>query len=416
MFYKEDGFKIREIGKIPNGWRIIELKNKKYIKKILTGGTPLKSKKEYWNGGNIPWLTNEEVQNDKINYISKTKTYITEKALKETNIKLIPPRSVILSLTASVGKVVINEIPITTNQQFNAFIINLEKLYPEYLAYTLLNLKKKIEQLAGITTFKFISKTKISELKILLPPLTEQKAIVQVLKDVDDLIEIVENQIKTLQRIKRALMEKYFSEGVFKHKEFRKTKIGRIPKEWEVNKLGNVAKIIMGQSPPSTTYNTQGIGMPFLQGKAEFGNVHPSETKYTTKPLKIAKIGSVLISVRAPVGDVNIADKEYCIGRGLASIKVLKVDNFFLFYFLHKERTKLQQCSCGSTFQAIKKEHLENFLIPLPPIEEQKEIAHRLKEIDEVIENRKKEKEHLIRIKKKMMDLLLTGKVRIMEC
>ncbi|RLG10055.1 hypothetical protein DRN73_08925 [Candidatus Pacearchaeota archaeon] len=64
----------------------------------------------------------------------------------------------------------------------------------------------------------------------------------------------------------------------------------------------------------------------------------------------------------------------------------------------------------------MKKEHLENFLIPLPPIEEQKEIAHRLKEIDEVIENRKKEKEHLIRIKKKMMDLLLTGKVRIKEC
>jgi len=292
---------------------------------------------------------------------------------------------------------------------------NIEPKFAYYIMESSLY-RNHLNQLSAGTNINNLKKTYLENFLIPLPPLAEQKAIVQVLKDIDDLIEIVENQIKTLQRIKKALMEKYFTEGVFEHKEFRKTKIGRIPKEWEVNKLGNVAKIIMGQSPPSTTYNTQGIGMPFLQGKAEFGNVYPSETKYTTKPLKIAKIGSVLISVRAPVGDVNIADKEYCIGRGLASIKVLKVDNFFLFYFLHKERTKLQQCSCGSTFQAIKKEHLENFLIPLPPIEEQKEIAHRLKEIDEIIENRKKEKEHLIRIKKKMMDLLLTGKVRIKEC
>jgi len=404
-FYKEIKLIPFQIGEVSQEWKVIQFKDILINKKngIIKGKKTIKG-----YGEKYPYLTVEYLRTGNV----KEKSILVDKRL------LVNQKDLLLLWDGSnAGEFFKGKTGILSSTMIKFVFDEKKNIDFDFIFYCA---KKFVQPILKNSTkgtgIPHVDKNILLNSLIPLPPLAEQKAIVQVLKDIDDLIEIVENQIKTLQRIKRALMEKYFSEGVFEHKEFRKTKIGRIPKEWEVNKLGNVAKIIMGQSPPSTTYNTQGIGMPFLQGKAEFGNVHPSETKYTTKPLKIAKIGSVLISVRAPVGDVNIADKEYCIGRGLASIKVLKVDNFFLFYFLHKERTKLQQCSCGSTFQAIKKEHLENFLIPLPPIEEQKEIAHRLKEIDEVIENRKKEKEHLIRIKKKMMDLLLTGKVRIMEC
>ena len=112
------------------------------------------------------------------------------------------------------------------------------------------------------------------------------------------------------------------------------------PKHWKTVKLGDVCNIVMGQSPPSTTYNDKEIGMPFLQGKAEFTELSPIATKYCTKQLRVSSLGNVLMSVRAPVGDVNLADKEYIIGRGLASISMKQGDNRFLLYmfFAYKER------------------------------------------------------------------------------
>src|SRR3989338_5139186 len=93
-----------------------------------------------------------------------------------------------------------------------------------------------------------------------------------------------------------------------KNKDYKETELGELPKEWGVVKLGDKCNLVMGQSPDGETYNKEGNGMPFLQGKAEFGTLFPKHIKYTTKPAKIAKKGTILLSVRAPVGDVNIAD------------------------------------------------------------------------------------------------------------
>ncbi len=100
-----------------------------------------------------------------------------------------------------------------------------------------------------------------------------------------------------------------------KENNFKQIEIGLIPEDWEVVRLGEVGKIIMGQSPPSSTYNDKGIGLPFLQGKAEFGEIYPKPVKYCSKPLKVAQNGDILISVRAPVGDhVKISPPECSIG------------------------------------------------------------------------------------------------------
>ncbi|OQX53976.1 MAG: hypothetical protein B5M54_06120 [Candidatus Aminicenantes bacterium 4484_214] len=130
---------------------------------------------------------------------------------------------------------------------------------------------------------------------------------------------------------------------------YRLTELGPLPDEWRVVQLGEVVTLTMGQSPPSTTYNVNWQGLPFLQGKAEFGDIYPRPVKWCSKPIRIAKSDSVLISVRAPVGDVNIAQQDYCIGRGLASLSGKQdLDNMFMFYFLLNSKSRLEEEGTGS--------------------------------------------------------------------
>jgi len=110
--------------------------------------------------------------------------------------------------------------------------------------------------------------------------------------------------------------------------------------------LSSIADLIMGQSPPSTTYNLEGDGLPFFQGKTDFGSRHPRPRQFCSAPLKIANPGDILISIRAPVGPTNIADEECCIGRGLAAIRPQKsMENFFglIFAILNQSLQALEQ-------------------------------------------------------------------------
>lgn len=166
----------------------------------------------------------------------------------------------------------------------------------------------------------------------------------------------------------------------------KSTELGVKPEEWNISKLESVAQIIMGQSPPGTTYNEIGEGKPFLQGKAEFREVNPKNIKYTTDPKKIAPIGSILMSVRAPVGDVNIADIEYCIGRGLAAISLKTGDNQFLFFLLQHLKDEIEKEGTGSIFKSINKAKLLEFEIPLPLLPEQHAIATTLRTVQEAKE------------------------------
>jgi type I restriction enzyme S subunit len=191
--------------------------------------------------------------------------------------------------------------------------------------------------------------------------------------------------------------------------ELRMDKTKCILKNWGVVKLGEKCEITMGQSPPSESYNTEGKGMPFLQGKQEFGSNHPVNVKYTTKPLKIAFENSILISVRTPVGDVNIADKTYCIGRGLASLRAKKgIIALFLYYLMAFQKSDVEAIGEGSTFQAITKSQIFNFKVLLPPLPEQRKIAEILETIDNAIEKTDAIIEKYKRIKQGLMQDLLT--------
>ena len=139
----------------------------------------------------------------------------------------------------------------------------------------------------------------------------------------------------------------------------------------------------MGQSPPSASYNSVGDGLPFFQGKTDFGDLYPDVRMFCNKPTRVAEAGDVLISVRAPVGPTNLARQRCCIGRGVAALRPRShLDTKFLLYFLRHHEPQLARLGQGSTFEAINRDDLEETQIPLLPLSEQQRIAGQLEQVD----------------------------------
>ncbi len=160
----------------------------------------------------------------------------------------------------------------------------------------------------------------------------------------------------------------------------------KIPEGWRECKLGDYAQVNMGQSPKSKFYNNLGNGIPFLQGNRTFGKRFPTISTYCTNPKKIANKGDILFSVRAPVGEINIANQQICIGRGLSSLSSKSGDNIFLFYLLHFIKDKVLISESGTVFGSINKSDLENVDVLLPPLSEQRAIASVLGSLDDKID------------------------------
>lgn len=147
-------------------------------------------------------------------------------------------------------------------------------------------------------------------------------------------------------------------------------------KNWEIKKIGSVCRVIAGQSPEGKFYNNNGDGLAFYQGKKEYGEKYiGAPTTWTTKITKVAEEGDILMSVRAPVGPINLATQKICIGRGLASIRVTnQIDREFLYYFLLKHENEIVG-NTGAVFNSINKTQIEEIEIPLPSLAEQQHIV-----------------------------------------
>lgn len=156
----------------------------------------------------------------------------------------------------------------------------------------------------------------------------------------------------------------------------------KLPKGWRWAFLGDaeLATIVMGQSPPGETYNKEKIGLPFFQGSADFGNIHPKPTFWCSAPLRIAEPNDILLSVRAPVGPTNIANERCCIGRGITAIRCRdKLYYKYLHMILRNYEKKISSGGAGSIFNAIGKDEIKSIKFPLPPtLDEQISIANEL--------------------------------------
>ena len=156
--------------------------------------------------------------------------------------------------------------------------------------------------------------------------------------------------------------------------------------------LKDIAQIVMGQSPDSNSYNDLGDGLPFFQGNADFGELYPSERIWCNEPKKIANPNDILISVRAPIGALNYANKRCCIGRGLAAITVTNpAERNYVFYLLKAKNAELNHQGTGSTFKAIGKNVLEEIAVPIVPPETQLYIMNLMNITEKIIAKRKQE-------------------------
>lgn len=162
-------------------------------------------------------------------------------------------------------------------------------------------------------------------------------------------------------------------------------------------RLGDVCTINMGQSPDSATYNENGKGLPFFQGNADFGEIYPTTRLWCSEPTKVARKNDILISVRAPIGALNISNCECCIGRGLAALSVNSeiCSQKYLWHALSSKVQELNSKGTGSTFKAINKKILSETEIPLPPLDEQRKIAAVLDKVSDLIAKRRQQLDKL---------------------
>jgi type I restriction enzyme S subunit len=267
------------------------------------------------------------------------------------------------------------------------------------------------------TSWKAIAKFKFG-----LPPLPEQKQIAEVLSTVDQAIEKVGEAIEKTQRLKKGLMQELLTKGIG-HREFKETEIGRIPKEWEIRKLGEIGKLERGKFAfrPRNDPRFYGGKFPFIQ-TGDIREANGVIKKYlqtlNEEGLKISKMfkkGTIVISIAGNIGDVGILDFDSCFPDSIVGIKgdSEEANNLFLMYLLQKFKKDLDSIAPRSTQKNINLEILETFRLPLPPLPEQQKIAEILSEVDERLELLRARKEKLERIKKGLMEDLLTGRKRV---
>ncbi len=170
--------------------------------------------------------------------------------------------------------------------------------------------------------------------------------------------------------------------------KIKRTEIGKMPQDWKILKLSDIANVNMGQSPSSSTYNTTQEGLPFFQGRKDFGYKFPNVTVWCNEPKKIAQKGDILLSVRAPIGDVNTSKEKCCIGRGLSTICMKNDNDEFLYYLLLASRDRIRNIfeGEGTVFGCLTKDDLRGLEFAIPPEKQQRAIAKILSDLDEKIE------------------------------
>ena len=286
-------------------------------------------------------------------------------------------------------------------------VIEVDKKIAEPLfIYFLLSSNQVVKKLDSIaegatSAYPSLRPEDIENLHVLLPSLSEQKAIAEVLSSLDDKIDLLRRQNKTLEDMAQTLFCKCFVEDA--------------GDDWEKAKLSDEFDIIMGQSPPGHTYNQDSIGMPLFQGNADFQFRFPNDRVYTTAPHRTAQKFDTLVSVRAPVGKQNMARKECCIGRGVAAFRYKK-DNTCHTYTYYKINSMLSEIkqynNTGTVFGAIAKNDFASIYTTLPPDASIQSFEDMAKPIDEKILLNDNQVHTLEKLRDVLLPKLMSGKIR----
>jgi len=243
-----------------------------------------------------------------------------------------------------------------------------------------------IKSMTGSSGRQRVQISAIENYEFELPSLEEQKRIAHILGALDDKIELNQRMNETLEEIARAIFKSWFVDfdpvrakmagkphplpdevmALFPDR-LVESELGMIPKGWEVGKLGEEFKVVMGQSPPGSSYNEEGKGISFFQGRTDFGFRYPNKRVFCTEPKRFAEVGDTLISVRAPVGDINMAIERCCIGRGVAAVKHKSGRNSYTYYSMMDLNRKFKIFEAeGTVFGSIGKNEFNSLSIIVP--------------------------------------------------
>ena len=371
------------------------------IADVIGGGTPKTAIDEYWNG-NIPWLAPRDLTGYSNVYISHGDRFITDIGLKNSSTRLMPKGSVLLTSRAPIGYVAIAQNEICTNQGFKSLVPKKGICNSEFLYYWIKNNVDYLQQLGSGTTFAEISGSVVKDIDISLPPLKEQKAIAEVLSSLDDKIDLLHRQNKTLEELAQTLFRQWFIEEA--------------KDEWEIGKLPDEFSFTMGLSPKGETFNEEKIGIPMYQGNADFEFRFPKNRVYTTDPKRYAEKFDTLVSVRAPVGAQNMAKEKCCIGRGVAAFKY-KEDSSFYTYTYFKMKSLMDEIKqfndSGTVFGSINKTDFEAMEVIIPPYSEVEKFQNEVKSLDDKVIQNTFQIKTLENMRDTLLSKIMSGEVRM---
>lgn len=393
---------------------------------ISSGLTPLRSNPEFWDKGSIPWLKTEQLGEK---YIYETNEHISNAALEKTSIKVFPENSLSIAMYGegkTRGNLSILKKPMTTNQACCNVVIDPDKADFEYVYYFL---KTQYENLRNLSSGvrKNLNTNDIKNYPIRLPEnLDSQKKIANVLISLDAKIELNNRINAELEAMAKTLYDYWFVQFDFPDANDKpyKTSGGKmvynpilkreIPEGWSDKTLSDIANITMGQSPSGCSYNNEGDGTVFFQGSTDFGWLFPTIRQYTTAPARMAKKGDILLSVRAPVGDMNIANTDCCIGRGLAALNSKTGSDGFLFYVMkYFKQVFDRRNSEGTTFGSITRNDLFSLRLAFPTEEVLSKYDAVVTNYNRMIFEKSLENQELSKLRDWLLPMLMNGQVTV---
>ena len=305
--------------------------------------------------------------------------------------------------------------------------LKTDDFLPLFLAYyTRTNFfKSAITSVAG-TNINNLNQDILGNIMIQHYSIGIQKSIVAVLTSIDEKIAINNRINAELEAMAKTLYDYWFVQFDFPdangkpyktsggRMEYNATLKREIPAGWAVNTLSQIANITMGQSPAGESYNDDGIGTLFFQGSTDFGWLFPTPRQYTTSPTRMAKKGDILLSVRAPVGDMNIANADCCIGRGLAALNSKSRSDGFLFYVMKYFKQVFERRNAeGTTFGSMTKDDLHSLQVVCPEPGLLKRYDDIVSEYNKMIFTRSLENQDLIKLRDWLLHILMNGQVKI---
>ncbi len=344
----------------------------------------------------MPWVKIADATSDASRFISHTKECIIPDGVSKSVV--VEPGVLIVSNSATPGLPKIMKITACVHDGWLVFS-NFRGVTRDYLYYKFIDIRRMLVNQANGSVFQNLKTDIVREFSIEVPSIQVQNKIVSTLKAFDDKIELNNAINKNLEQQAITLYINRFTNN---------------PSGLLSGVLGDIANITMGQSPKGSSYNETGTGDVFFQGSSDFGFRFPTRRVFTTEPKRIAEAGDILFSVRAPVGDLNVALERCCIGRGLCAMRSKSGDNSFLLYTALSLKTQFDVFNgTGTVFGSINKNSLIKLPVQVPTQKRIADFEQTVRPIDDLIRKNCEQIILLSSLRDLLLPKLMSGELEV---